>query len=112
MRLGLDYGGTKIEGVVLDAAGAERARARVPTPRHDYDGGIRAIRDLLGTLEGQAGGPSRRARSTSAVRRISASRSTSGGIVAAARTIASDIDGSAGRPDASGDNARTPAGSP
>ena len=56
MRLGLDYGGTKIEGVVLDAAGAERARARVPTPRHDYDGGIRAIRDLLGTLEGQAGG--------------------------------------------------------
>ena len=56
MRLGLDYGGTKIEGVVLDADGAERARARVPTPRFDYDGGIRAIRGLLEQLEGQAGG--------------------------------------------------------
>ena len=33
MRLGLDYGGTKIEGVVLDEAGVERARARVATPR-------------------------------------------------------------------------------
>ncbi len=51
MRLGLDYGGTKIEGIVLDADGSERARARVPTPRFDYDGGIRAIRDLLESLE-------------------------------------------------------------
>jgi fructokinase len=56
MRLGLDYGGTKIEGVVLGPDGAERARARVPTPRHDYDGGIRAIRGLLGQLEDMAGG--------------------------------------------------------
>jgi fructokinase len=56
MRLGLDYGGTKIEGVVLGPDGAERARARVPTPRHDYDGGIRAISGLLGQLEGMAGG--------------------------------------------------------
>jgi fructokinase len=56
MRLGLDYGGTKIEGVVLDPDGAERARARVPTPRFDYDGGIRAIRGLLEQLEAGAGG--------------------------------------------------------
>jgi fructokinase len=56
MRLGLDYGGTKIEGVVLAEGGAERARARVPTPRFDYDGGIRAIRGLLESLEAQAGG--------------------------------------------------------
>jgi fructokinase len=56
MRLGLDYGGTKIEGIVLDAEGSERARARVPTPRFDYDGGIRAIKGLLDTLEGEAGG--------------------------------------------------------
>ena len=40
MRLGLDYGGTKIEGIVLDAEGNERARARVPTPRFDYEGGL------------------------------------------------------------------------
>jgi fructokinase len=56
MRLGLDYGGTKIEGIVLDDDGAERARARVPTPRFDYDGGIRAIRNLLEQLEASAGG--------------------------------------------------------
>ncbi len=56
MRLGLDFGGTKIEGVVLAADGTERARARVPTPRHDYDGCIRAIRDLMERLEGEAGG--------------------------------------------------------
>jgi fructokinase len=56
MRLGLDYGGTKIEGIVLDPDGVERARARVPTPRFDYDGGLRAIRDLLARLEAAAGG--------------------------------------------------------
>ena len=56
MRLGLDYGGTKIEGVVLGADGTERARARVPTPRFDYDGGIRTIRGLLDRLEEAAGG--------------------------------------------------------
>ena len=56
MRLGLDYGGTKIEGIVLGPDGTERARARVPTPRFDYDGGVRAIRGLLEQLEGEAGG--------------------------------------------------------
>lgn len=56
MRLGLDYGGTKIEGVVLDGDGSERARARVPTPRDDYDGGIRAIAGLMAELETAAGG--------------------------------------------------------
>ena len=56
MRLGLDYGGTKIEGIVLSEDGGERARARVPTPRFDYDGGIRAIAGLLARLEAEAGG--------------------------------------------------------
>ncbi|HET9067252.1 MAG TPA: ROK family protein [Amaricoccus sp.] len=56
MRLGLDYGGTKIEGIVLAPDGAERARARVPTPRFDYEGGLAAIRGLLDRLEAEAGG--------------------------------------------------------
>ena len=56
MRLGLDYGGTKIEGIVLDGDGIERARARVPTPRFDYEGGLKAIKDLLERLESEAGG--------------------------------------------------------
>ena len=56
MRLGLDYGGTKIEGIVLDADGTVWARARVATPRHDYDGGVETIRDLATHLEIQSGG--------------------------------------------------------
>jgi fructokinase len=56
MRLGLDFGGTKIEGVVLGPDGAERARARVATPRHDYDGCIRAIHELMLDLEARAEG--------------------------------------------------------
>jgi fructokinase len=55
MRLGLDYGGTKIEGIVLAPDGTEVARARVPTPRHDYPGGIEAIRNLMLHLEEVAG---------------------------------------------------------
>ena len=33
MRIGIDLGGTKIEGIVLDDSGRERARVRVATPR-------------------------------------------------------------------------------
>ena len=56
MRMGVDYGGTKIEGILLDAKGEERARARVPTPRGDYHGGLEAIRGLMLQLEADAGG--------------------------------------------------------
>ncbi len=56
MRLGFDFGGTKIEGIVLGPDGAERVRARVPTPRHDYDGCLRAIQGLMLELESKAGG--------------------------------------------------------
>lgn len=56
MRLGLDFGGTKIAGVALAADGAERAAGRIPTPRHDYAGCIRAIEELTRRLEAEAGG--------------------------------------------------------
>lgn len=55
IRIGIDLGGTKIEGVALGPDGAERARLRVPTPRHDYDGTVRAVADLVETLEATAG---------------------------------------------------------
>lgn len=55
MRLGLDLGGTKIEGIVLDGAGYVLARRRVGTPRHDYQGTLSAIADLVRNLEGEAG---------------------------------------------------------
>jgi fructokinase len=56
MRIGIDLGGTKIEGLALDAAGAELARLRVPTPQHDYAGTVKAIADVVGDLERRIGG--------------------------------------------------------
>ena len=54
MRIGIDLGGTKIEGVALSGAGAELARVRVPTPR-DYAGSIEAIAAVVRELEERAG---------------------------------------------------------
>ena len=43
MRIGVDLGGTKIEAIALDTTGRERLRRRVPTPREDYAGTLRAV---------------------------------------------------------------------
>jgi fructokinase len=56
IRIGIDLGGTKIEGLALDESGEELARVRVPTPRDDYDGTIQAIVDVVHDLERRAGG--------------------------------------------------------
>ena len=56
MRIGIDVGGTKIEGIALDDAGGEVGRVRVPTPRHDYAGTIATIRRVVETLERDARG--------------------------------------------------------
>lgn len=55
LRIGIDLGGTKIEGIVLDEDGVVRARERLPTPRQDYDATIAAIRDLVLRLTQTAG---------------------------------------------------------
>lgn len=55
-RIGIDLGGTKIEGVVLDAAGRECARHRVAAPQGDYSMTISALVDLVRHLEGVVGG--------------------------------------------------------
>jgi fructokinase len=46
MRIGVDVGGTKIEGVLLDRQGRELARKRVPTPKGNYA----ATFDTISTL--------------------------------------------------------------
>ncbi len=51
MRIGIDLGGTKIEGLVLDADGSERARLRVPTPQGSYEEAVEAIAGLVAELE-------------------------------------------------------------
>ncbi|GAA0249708.1 Fructokinase [Methylorubrum aminovorans] len=55
LRIGIDLGGTKIAGIVLDADGATRAESRVPTPRGNYEGTLDAIAGLVAALERQAG---------------------------------------------------------
>ncbi|MEI8395657.1 MAG: ROK family protein [Rhodospirillaceae bacterium] len=56
MRIGIDLGGTKTEGIVLDDAGQDLARHRIATPRDDYDGTIATIVSLVSRLEYAAGG--------------------------------------------------------
>lgn len=55
MRIGVDLGGTKIEGVALADDGRELARQRVATPRHDYAATIRVIAALVDALERETG---------------------------------------------------------
>jgi fructokinase len=55
IRIGIDLGGTKIEGIALAAGGRVAAGRRIATPRDDYDGTVRAIAGLVATLEAEAG---------------------------------------------------------
>lgn len=55
MRIGIDLGGTKIEGIVLDASGSVRARRRIPSPRGDYDETLNAISGMAESLEAESG---------------------------------------------------------
>lgn len=55
LRLGIDLGGTKIELAALDAAGDVVFRQRIPTPRHDYDGTVRALARLVQAAESTLG---------------------------------------------------------
>jgi len=45
--LGIDLGGTKAEGVLLDADGRELWRRRVPTPAGDYEASVRMVASLV-----------------------------------------------------------------
>lgn len=56
-RLGIDLGGTKIAGIVLDPAGGTLAEARVAAPRGDYRATLEAVAALVLRLEAAAGTP-------------------------------------------------------
>jgi fructokinase len=51
VRIGVDLGGTKIEFVALESNGRELHRHRVATPRGDYEGTVRAIREGVEQIE-------------------------------------------------------------
>jgi len=53
LRIGIDLGGTKIEGLALSRDGTEVARRRIETPK-DYDQTLVAIDRLISLLEGDA----------------------------------------------------------
>jgi fructokinase len=56
-RIGIDLGGTKIEGVLLDPAGRLVAGCRVASPRGDYRATLEAVAALVEGFDAAAGGP-------------------------------------------------------
>jgi fructokinase len=55
VRIGIDLGGTKIEGIAIDEAGDQRYRTRIETPRDDYRATLDAIVGLVRTIESETG---------------------------------------------------------
>lgn len=55
VRIGIDWGGTKIEALAMSAEGRELCRVRIPTPRHDYEESIRAAAKMVASIEREVG---------------------------------------------------------
>jgi fructokinase len=55
MRIGIDLGGTKIEGIVLGKDGAVQARKRTPTPTESYEDTLEAVLRMIADLQQEAG---------------------------------------------------------
>jgi len=55
MKIGIDLGGTKTEGIVMGADSAILCRERVATPAGDYAATLQALKALVERLETQAG---------------------------------------------------------
>jgi fructokinase len=55
MRIGIDLGGTKIEGIAIADDGSERLRRRIPAPRGDYRRTLDAVSGLVHDIERELG---------------------------------------------------------
>ncbi len=56
LRIGIDLGGTKTEGILMDSRGDILVRARRPTPQHEsYRAILENVRDLIHELDQHAG---------------------------------------------------------
>ncbi len=51
IRIGIDLGGTKIEGIALAESGEQLYRTRIATPQGDYKGILQAVAELVAKLE-------------------------------------------------------------
>ena len=55
MRIGIDLGGTKIEGIAIADDGSERLRRRIAAPRGDYANTLDAVAGLVREIERESG---------------------------------------------------------
>ena len=55
MRIGIDLGGTKIEGIAFGARGDTLLRRRVAAPRGNYDQTLQALVDIVRVIEDETG---------------------------------------------------------
>jgi len=55
MRIGIDLGGTKIEGIAIADDGRELTRLRIPTPKGEYEAVVEALAALVATIEKELG---------------------------------------------------------
>jgi fructokinase len=55
VRIGIDLGGTKIEGIAIDDDGRVRLRRRVASPRDSYADTLTAVVDLVRDIEREVG---------------------------------------------------------
>ena len=55
MRIGIDLGGTKIEGIAIADDGSEQLRRRIAAPRGDYANTLTALTGLVHAIEQELG---------------------------------------------------------
>lgn len=55
MRIGIDLGGTKIEGIALERSGKIAARRRISAPQGRYQDTISAVKGVVAALEAETG---------------------------------------------------------
>ena len=55
MRIGIDLGGTKIEGIAIANDGVERLRRRIPAPRGDYAATLSTVVGMVQDIERDLG---------------------------------------------------------
>jgi fructokinase len=58
MRIGIDLGGTKVEGIALSETGEELFRHRIATPQGDYQATLQSIQSLIAEIETRCAGDS------------------------------------------------------
>ena len=51
MKIGIDLGGTKIEGIAISENGEELLRRRIKTPKGDYNGTVNSIVEIVKYIE-------------------------------------------------------------